>query len=178
MTDSFLLLFAILGVSGTVLWGGWTLWFSFKNNGAPFVPTSRRDVEDMLRLANIQPNDRVVDLGSGDGRLIFAAAKSDAAQAVGYEISLFWYWVSQQKRKKTPFSDKMCFYRQSFWNADLRSFNVVFVYQCRRKKVMQSLADKLKRELAKGSRIICCIYGFPDWKPVAKAGKNLLYVIE
>lgn len=55
--------------------------------GAPFIPSSKKTLERMMKLAKIKPGDNVYDLGCGDGRIVFASTKA-GAKAVGYELSL------------------------------------------------------------------------------------------
>ena len=52
----------------------------------PYVPSTELNVDEMLRLAAVQPNDVVYDLGSGDGRVVIAAARDWGARGVGIEI--------------------------------------------------------------------------------------------
>src|SRR3712207_4884291 len=62
--------------------------------GAPFLPVLRRDVEELLDLAGLQPGETLLDLGSGDGRLLRAAAKR-GGRANGYEINPWLYCYSR-----------------------------------------------------------------------------------
>ncbi|HLA39400.1 MAG TPA: SAM-dependent methyltransferase, partial [Candidatus Glassbacteria bacterium] len=52
----------------------------------PFVPTNQPTVEAMLRIANVGPDDFVIDLGSGDGRILITAAKQRGARVFGVDI--------------------------------------------------------------------------------------------
>ena len=54
--------------------------------GAPYVPTRQKDIETALDLLDLQPGQTLVELGSGDGRLLAAAGKRDL-RAVGYEVN-------------------------------------------------------------------------------------------
>ena len=56
------------------------------NLDVPFVPTNQATVEAMLRIANVGPNDFVIDLGSGDGRILITAAKKHGARGFGVDI--------------------------------------------------------------------------------------------
>ena len=56
------------------------------SGGAPYVPTRPEIMERMLKVAQIGPDDVVVDLGSGDGRLVIAAMEAGAKRSMGYEI--------------------------------------------------------------------------------------------
>ncbi|MFH1066455.1 MAG: class I SAM-dependent methyltransferase [bacterium] len=176
MSDLGQILLAILPYLALLLWLVWITWVYFFKKGAPFYPTYKRHMEDMLRLANIQPTDRVVDIGCGDGRLVFAAAKCGAAQTVGYEISPLWRLVCALRQIISPLGKNVRFYWRSYWKENLNAFNVVLVYQCQR--TMPFLAEKLKKELSSGSRIISNTFYFPDWPPAAQIGKVYLYIVE
>ena len=72
--------------------------------GAPWIPTRKDDVERFLKLIKIEPGQTVIDLGSGDGRLLFACAKKGAI-AKGYEVAILPYLVSKWRQtfsKETP----------------------------------------------------------------------------
>ncbi len=75
----------ILVCFASVFWfGGLLLPVFFK--GGPFVPSSNKRMQIMIRLANIKPTDRIVDLGSGDGKFLIEAIRAGAQSAEGYEI--------------------------------------------------------------------------------------------
>jgi ubiquinone/menaquinone biosynthesis C-methylase UbiE len=153
---------AILILTGEILFAGWLVWMllQMRADGAPFWPSSRRRLETMLQLANIQPGDRVVDLGSGDGRVVIQTAQTGAQECVGYEIDPFWLRVSRAKSKRVPNADKIDFRDESFWDVDLSRFNVVFIYQ--HKPTMEKLAEKLNRDLKPGTRLISNALPLPD----------------
>ncbi|TSC57869.1 MAG: putative RNA methylase [Candidatus Peregrinibacteria bacterium Greene0416_62] len=79
---------------------------------APFVSTPRSTMQAMLRLAAIRPGERVVDLGCGDGRLVFAAAKEEAS-ATGYEMSVPAYIIAKARSLFHP-GARICF--GNFWH--------------------------------------------------------------
>lgn len=143
---------------------GWMVWIAWqmRKKGAPFWPSSQKRVDVMLELAQVTENDCVTDLGSGDGRLVLAAAEKGAKKAVGYEIDPFWLNVSQEKKEKSPQKEKIQFLKESFWEKDLSEFNVVFLYQG--KHVLKDLGEKLKKELPKGARVISNCFPIPNWK--------------
>ncbi len=130
---------------------------------APYVGSKREKVEKMLRLAKLVSTDRVVDLGSGDGRLVFAAAKQGVAEAVGYEIHPVLVWRSRLLAKLLRLPNAT-FRSQSFWDISLREFNVVLVYQLPR--VMIRLAKKFSDELPPGAKIISNSFELPGWEPI------------
>lgn len=130
--------------------------------GGPLVPSPKTILPTMLELADIQPGERVVDLGSGDGRLVFAAAKT-GAQAVGYEVSWpAWVWsrVLQILGGRGGTLKRANIFKISLQDAD-----VVFCYLL--PKTMAKLKAKLKQELPPRARVISNHFPVPGW-PVAK----------
>lgn len=142
-------------------------------SGAPFVPSRQIRVKKMMELANLQPNDRALDLGSGDGRVVLAASDY-CAQSDGVELNPYLYWLSRSKQK-TKRKNNVAFTRGSLWNFNLSPYSVLFLYFIPHR--MNKLAKKIKREMRPGSRIISHAFSFPDWLPVKKDGNIYLYVV-
>lgn len=143
--------------------------------GAPFVASSRRNIAKAISLAEIKPQDHVADLGSGDGLILFAAARTPATEIVGFEIDPLLVASSLRDAKKKGLDNRLRVEKQSFWDADLSSFDVVFVFQI--PYAMPRLAEKLKRELKPGSRVISNNFRFKDWAPAKQDGEVFLYLI-
>ena len=129
-------------------------YFALKN-GAPFVPTPFPVVEKILKIANIKPNEKVYDLGCGDGRIIYLAAKKYQADATGFELSpiifalaklrqLFWL-----SKAKIRFANSK---QQNLKNADVIIFYMTPQY-------IKQFLPKFNQELKKGTRVIS--YEFP-----------------
>src|SRR5690554_2066251 len=78
--------------------------------GAPHVPSDVRSVQRMIELAEIQPGEKVADLGCGDGRILRAAMQK-GAHATGYELSVFLYLLARIRGCPVRY--------QNFWTADL-----------------------------------------------------------
>lgn len=129
--------------------------------GAPFEPTSEKKLKKILKLANIKRGEKVVDLGSGDGRIVIRMAEN-GAEAHGYEINPLLVLYSRNKIKKAGLKGKAFVHWKSFWKVDFSKYDVVVMFQF--KTVMKKLQDKLKKELKKGSRIVSYYWKFPDWK--------------
>lgn len=125
---------------------------------SPFIPSNRATVDRMLSVAQIQPRERVVDLGAGDGRIVFAAARM-GADAVGYEISFFVWLIALMRKVLTRSSGVI--YRRSLFDADLRQADVVFCYLL--PSAMARLAPKFTAELPRGARIISASFHLPMW---------------
>ena len=111
-------------------------------SGAPYVPTKHEKVAQMLELAKLQEHEKVVDLGSGDGRIVFAAA-DQCNHATGVEISPSLHWISKVKLKKKKLKN-VSLIRNSLWNVDLSKYDIVFIYFIPHR--MKKLSKKIKKE--------------------------------
>ncbi|OGH64215.1 MAG: hypothetical protein A2821_03950 [Candidatus Magasanikbacteria bacterium RIFCSPHIGHO2_01_FULL_41_23] len=138
--------------------------------GAPYVPLARENVMIMIQTAKLKSTDIFFDLGSGDGRLLRAAAPL-VKQCVGIEINpLLYYWSRFLCRNYKNITIK----RQDLWTTDLREINVISLFFIAHK--MDKLAIKLSRELKTGARVVSYGFKFSSWKPTEKNGKVYLYI--
>jgi hypothetical protein len=132
--------------------------------GAPFVPTRDATAEKMLEFAKIKPSDYVIDLGSGDGRLLFLASKAKPHYLLGIEINPWLVIACWFRSKFYPIVSRPKFIWGNFWHHNLSQATVVFVYLLPWK--MDALAKKLHHELRPGTRVISNSFVLPDWKQV------------
>jgi ribosomal protein L11 methylase PrmA len=139
--------------------------------GAPFVPTTSDVVEKMVRAAAIKPDEKIVDLGSGDGRLVIAAARA-GGEAHGFEINPLLVWWSRYKIKKAGLRDRAFVHQKNFWFQDFSQYDVVMLFGIT--KIMAKLETKLKSELKPGSRVVSNIFRFPKWEST-KDGSVYVY---
>ena len=142
--------------------------------GAIYVPTRNDKVKTILRFADIKPGKQIVDLGSGDGRLVIASAK-DGAIAYGYEINPLLVKESQNNILAAGLSDKAFIYCKSFWHQNLSDYDVVIIFGMTH--LMKRLEKKLNKELKKGTKVISNAFVFPNWKPVKKESDIYLYIV-
>lgn len=141
--------------------------------GGPYVPTPDNAIQTMLELAEIKPTDIVTDLGSGDGRLLIAAAKAGAKQCTGYEIQHWLVKQSNENATKENLSDRIITHEKSMWDADLSSTSLVLLYQI--SYAMKRLEQKLQSELPVGARVVANGFKFPNWKEEKTVGNVRLY---
>ncbi len=139
--------------------------------GAPFLPTHRARIRRALKLARIRPDQKIADLGAGDGRILIACAKK-GAKTYGFEINPFLVWKAKLNVKKAGLGDLAVCQWKSFWNQDLSSFDVVFIYGITH--IMKKLEKKLQKELKPGAKVVSFIFSFPNWQPETK--ENGIYV--
>lgn len=126
----------------------------------PYVPTKNCVVEKMVEMAKLKPNETVYDLGCGDGRLLFAAEKKANVKTVGFEIAPLMYFLALIRKVWVHSKAKIEF--KSMFKANLRKANVIFCYLL--PNVMVPIANKIKRECKKGTRIISNTFHIPGLK--------------
>lgn len=132
---------------------------------APYVPTPHAIAERMLTLARVGPDDHLIDLGSGDGRLVIAAvAKYNARRAAGIEIDAGLVKQSTERARDAGVADRATFVAGDLFAADLKPATVVTLYLV--PGIMAQVEAKLRRELAPGTRVVSHDYPLPGWQPV------------
>lgn len=128
----------------------------------PFVPTAMVVVDEMLRLANVGPNDVVMDLGSGDGRMVIAAAGKFGARAVGVELDEHLLMQSEESARQAGVEARVKFLEQDLYKADLSAATVITMY------LYPSVILKLRPRLLAlrpGTRIVSHEYNLGEWRP-------------
>jgi len=146
--------------------------------GAPWVPTSGETVNEMLSMAGVNSGEVVYDLGSGDGRIIIAAAKRFHARSVGVELNPLWVLWTRLKVAVLGLRGKTKVIWGNFFNVDLSKADVVTLYLIQNSN--DKLEPKLKEQLKPGSRVVSHVFTFYDWHPV-KANPNsqiYLYIVK
>lgn len=131
--------------------------------GAPFVPLEPDVVEHVMLHAQIKPGDIFYELGSGDGRLVIAAAMR-GAKAYGVEIDRWRVLYSKLWIKLLRLSSNATILHQNIFQTDLSEANVVCFYLLQ--STANSLREKLEKELKRGSKVISVAFYIPGWKPV------------
>jgi SAM-dependent methyltransferase len=126
-----------------------------------WVPTSPELVEKMLDLAKVTPADFVIDLGSGDGRNVIAAAKR-GARALGVEFNPDMVALSRRLAAEAGVSDKATFVQGDMYEADISDATVLALFLL--PKNLEQLKPKMLA-MKPGSRIVLNTFAIPDWKP-------------
>ena len=130
----------------------------------PYVPTPQEVVERMLQIAKVGPNDYVVDLGSGDGRIVVTAAKKHGARGFGVDLNPERIRESNDNARRAGVTDKVAFYQRDLFETDLSQATVITMYLLPR--VNLELRPKLL-QLKPGTRIVSHDFSMDDWKPDA-----------
>jgi ribosomal protein L11 methylase PrmA len=140
--------------------------------GAPFAPSTRKSVKKMIELAKIKKGDIAVDLGSGDGRIVIALAKT-GTEAHGYEINRFLVWYSRIRIRMAGLEKKAFIHSGNFFKEDLSKYNVVIIFGIF--NIMKKLGNKLHHELKPGTTIICNNFSLPNWNSTHREGRFYVY---
>jgi SAM-dependent methyltransferase len=128
-----------------------------------YSPTPHHVVDAMLRLADVGAHDVVYDLGSGDGRIVIAAARDYGARAVGIEIVPELLTLGEGAAARAGVGERVRFVRQDIFQTDLSQATVVTLYLS--EEVNARLRPKLLRELRPGARVVSYRVDMEDWRP-------------
>jgi ribosomal protein L11 methylase PrmA len=131
-----------------------------------YVPTSNGVAEAMLKLAKTTTSDVVYDLGSGDGRIVIAAAKKFGARGVGIEIDPELIKEATKNARKAGVADKVTFRQEDLFRADLSDATVVTLYLSN--SINMRLRGILQHQLKPGARVVSHRFAMADWKPEAE----------
>ena len=144
--------------------------------GLPPVPTRPERIRKALKLANLQPGEMLYDLGAGDGRVLFMAAREFGAKAVGLEIGpvqCAWIWL---RAVAGGLRNRIEVRWENFYQADLKEANLVFVYAT--SKELTKLAPHLETQMKKGARLVSISADFHEWEPQEFDDRELIFVYE
>jgi precorrin-6B methylase 2 len=143
--------------------------------GVRFVTTPHEVVNEMLRLAAVSRDDVVYDLGSGDGRIVIAAARDFDARAVGVEIDQQLIEKSNENARNAGVTDRVSFVEKDLFQVDLREATVVTCFLL--PGLNEMLAPKLMEELRPGGRIVSHMYDMGEWQPdkTVRVGESTIY---
>jgi SAM-dependent methyltransferase len=141
-----------------------------------YVPTSDSVIDAMFRLARPASVDVLYDLGSGDGRIVIAAARRFGIKAVGVEIDPALVKKSNENARKAGVTDRVTFVQEDLFKVDLSPATIVTLYLSPATNLR--LRGKLQRELHVGSRVVSNRFDMGDWKPdaTAKAGGRTVFL--
>jgi hypothetical protein len=130
---------------------------------APFLTTPEEVTTQMLRFAGVGASDTVVDLGSGDGRIVISAARDFGARGIGIEIDPSLVSLSRARARAAGVADRAVFEHADVLLAHFSTASVVTVY------LLPSLIDRLQPrlldELAPGTRIVSHAFAMKGWRP-------------
>ena len=127
-----------------------------------YVPTPQVVVDEMLRMAKIGPKDFIIDLGSGDGRMVITAAKKFGAQGFGVDLSDDLLREARANAKIEGVADRAEFRKQNLFETELKQATVLSTY------LLPEMNEKLRPKilaLSPGTRVVAHDYHMGEWRP-------------
>ncbi len=134
-----------------------------KELDTPYVPTPQVVVERMLELAQVKPGDTVIDLGSGDGRIMITAAQKYGARGFGVELDPRLVRRSNDEARRVGVADRVKFLQQDLFKTDFHGADVLTLYLL--PDVNMALRPKILAELKPGTRVVSHDYSMGVWRP-------------
>ena len=129
----------------------------------PYVQTPQNVVDRMLEVAKVGPKDYVIDLGSGDGRMIITAAKKHGARGFGVDLDRRLVQLSNRLAAKAGVADRAVFYERDIYQTDLSPASVVTIYLLPEVNLM--MRPRLFAMLKPGTRVVSHDYDMGEWPP-------------
>jgi len=141
-----------------------------------FIPTPHEDIDAFFELAPVSSGDTVYDLGSGDGRLLFAAIEAGAGKAVGVELDKENVHDARESAKAKGLEGKVTFLEADVLNVNLSEATVVLCYL--NSLASSDLKPKFEGELKPGTRIVMEHFPVREWTPerTVKRGYKQFYL--
>lgn len=143
----------------------------------PYVPTPQEVVDRMLKVADVKSSDYVIDLGSGDGRIVLTAVQKYGARGMGVDLDPDHIASSNKAAQEAGVADRARFVKQDLFKTDLSKASVVTMYLL--PSVNLELRPRLLSELKPGTRVVSHSFDMDDWKPdqeiVMESGSTIYY---
>ncbi|HEV8094971.1 MAG TPA: class I SAM-dependent methyltransferase [Burkholderiales bacterium] len=159
MKSTFLSLTAACALASAAAAQSW----AWDDGTVPFVVSPLEVVDRMLRLAEPRPGELLVDLGSGDGRIVIEAAKRYGARGLGVDIDPTLVARATENARRAGVDGLAHFKVQDFFETDLRGVSVVTMYLL--PEVNLKLMPKLLQDLKPGARVVSHDYEMGGWRP-------------
>ncbi|KAI1889055.1 hypothetical protein AGOR_G00175120 [Albula goreensis] len=135
----------------------------------PFVPATPAQIENVLKVLHRRTG-TLVDIGSGDGRIVIAAAKQ-GFRAVGFELNPWLVWYSRYKAWREGVNHRTSFYISDLWKVSFSQYSNVVIFGV--PQMMAQLEEKLQRDLQSSAKVVACRFPFPTWEPDNTAGEGI-----
>lgn len=129
----------------------------------PYVPTPMNVVDAMLALGGVGPNDYLIDLGSGDGRISIRAATRFGTRGMGVDLDDRLVRLALAEARKQGVADKVTFEARNLFSTDISRATVVTTYLLH--SINLQLRPRLFEQLKPGTRIVSHDFDFSGWPP-------------
>lgn len=135
----------------------------------PFVPATTTQVENVLKALRARSG-TLVDIGSGDGRIVIAAAKH-GFHASGFELNPWLVWYSRYRAWREGVYRSTSFHISDLWKVSFAQYSNVVIFGV--PQMMEKLELKLASELPRSAKVVACRFPFPTWIPESTAGEGI-----
>ncbi|KAM3850518.1 ATP synthase subunit C lysine N-methyltransferase-like [Diretmus argenteus] len=135
----------------------------------PFVPATEAQVENVFKALRTASG-TLVDIGSGDGRIVISAAQR-GFQASGYELNPWLVWFSRYKAWREGVHHRTSFHISDLWKVSFAQYSHVVIFGV--PQMMDELELKLGNELQSTAKVVACRFPFPTWVPDHTAGEGI-----
>ncbi|XP_054848318.1 adenine nucleotide translocase lysine N-methyltransferase-like [Eublepharis macularius] len=135
----------------------------------PYVPSSAKQVENMMSLLEGRSG-KLVDLGSGDGRIVVEAYRRGFRPVIGYELNPWLLHLSNIRAWRAGCYGKV-YFRQDHWKADLTDCSNVTAFLA--PGLVPLLENKLLAELPEDACVVVARFPFLEWTPTGFTGDGL-----
>ncbi|KAG5318466.1 F173B methyltransferase, partial [Pseudoatta argentina] len=142
---------------------------AFRKICLPYVPATRQQIKNVIRALNGRSGS-LIDLGSGDGRIVLTAAKR-GFKAYGIELNTWLVWYSRLQALINGLSSNTAFHKQDLWKHHLGKYDNVIIFGV--DQMMEDIEKKFKNELCKDSLVIACRFPLPNTHPVMTIGHGV-----
>ncbi|MEK7516623.1 MAG: hypothetical protein AAB562_03435 [Patescibacteria group bacterium] len=143
--------------------------------GAPFVPMHAQNVRAMVELAGLKPHERLFDLGSGDGRILLAAAER-GARAEGWEINPVLVLASRLRIARAGLGNRARVHWGNLWRAPVGEADVITLFFVHPQ--MPRMEQFLRKRVRPGARVVSYGFRFPTWQAERSESGSHLYVMK
>ncbi|TAK72148.1 MAG: class I SAM-dependent methyltransferase [Betaproteobacteria bacterium] len=147
--------------------GGPDLRSPTQGDEVPYIQTPQAVVDKMLDLAEVGPDDFLIDLGSGDGRIVITAAQERGARGFGIDLDTGLVETSNAAARRAGVAERARFFARDLFDTDLREATVLTMYLL--PAVNLQLRPRLLAQLKPGTRVVSHDWDMGEWRPDAKA---------
>uniref|UniRef100_A0A7S1ER67 Methyltransferase domain-containing protein n=1 Tax=Timspurckia oligopyrenoides TaxID=708627 RepID=A0A7S1ER67_9RHOD len=171
-----------VGIIGCMLLVSPFLTPALRRHILPYVPATDSQIEDVLALCKIamrstksqKYGNRLIDLGSGDGRVVFAALRRfPDMSAAGVELNQWLVLYSRWRAWRKGVRNRSVFTRQDLWKVSLKDFDFIIIFGV--KEMMRDLEKKMIHDLSPNAAVISTRFALPTWKVSEHRGLAWLY---
>ncbi|XP_076241922.1 ATP synthase subunit C lysine N-methyltransferase [Calliopsis andreniformis] len=142
---------------------------AFRRICLPYVPATTEQVDNIFKALTGRSGS-LIDLGSGDGRIVFEAAKT-GFKAYGIELNPWLVWYSKLKALSTGLSSQTTFIKQNLWKHNLSKYDNIVLFGV--DQMMPDIEKKILTELQKECFVVTCRFPLPNMRAINKVGEGL-----